>query len=163
MPLLRLDPKSGAVLEDNGGMRFVPFEDIADGIENGEKVAVAISVDTDVADLLPVLSSLSAVSLDFPAFNDGRAFSQASLLRERYAYDGIIVARGDLLSDLAQFMLRCGITHFAVEGAEAVQAEYSAALGSFSERYQSSVDGTETIPEKRLTQGSASNRSQAAA
>ena len=52
------------------------------------------------------------VALEFPKFNDGRAFSQARILRERYGYRGEIRATGKVVRDLLLFMHRCGFDAF---------------------------------------------------
>ncbi len=65
----------------------------------------------DVADLLP---NLALVAVNFPKFNDGRGFSIARLLRERYGYTGPLRAVGDVLLDLIPHMERVGFTEFTV-------------------------------------------------
>src|SRR5437762_1487688 len=61
-----------------------------------------------VDDLVPRLDRLAAVALMFPTFRDGRAYSQARLLRERYGYGGELRATGQVLRDQFVFMLRAG-------------------------------------------------------
>ena len=72
---------------------------LADGpaliIRNGE-IGVAWPNDKDVAELQPFLSRLSLITLAFPKFRDGRAYSQARLLRERYGYKGELRAVGNV-------------------------------------------------------------------
>ena len=46
------------------------------------------------------LDRLAVVALEFPKFNDGRALSQARLLRERFGYRGEIRATGKVVRDL---------------------------------------------------------------
>src|SRR3979490_2564992 len=59
----------------------------------------------DVDDLVPYLERLAVVALVFPTFRDGRAYSQARLLRERYKYRGELRATGQVLRDQFLFML----------------------------------------------------------
>src|SRR5580704_12857102 len=59
----------------------------------------------DVDDLVPYLDRLAVVGLVFPSFRDGRAYSQARLLRERYLYRGELRATGQVLRDQFVFML----------------------------------------------------------
>src|SRR5215472_3397261 len=61
-----------------------------------------------VAELAADLGRLELIVLEFPKFVDGRAYSQARLLRERYGYRGELRATGDVLRDQLQFMQRCG-------------------------------------------------------
>jgi uncharacterized protein (DUF934 family) len=57
---------------------------------------------------------LELVALRFPAFNDGRAFSAARILRRRYGFVGELRATGEVLVDQRQFMLQCGFDSFEV-------------------------------------------------
>src|SRR5215207_7304472 len=68
-----------------------------------------------VDDLVPHLGRLAAVALVFPTFRDGRAYSQARLLRERHGYDGELRATGQVLRDQFVFMLRAGFDAFEVK------------------------------------------------
>src|SRR4029077_4083333 len=62
----------------------------------------------DVDDLVPYLDRLAVVALVFPTFRDGRAYSQARLLRERFGFKGELRATGQVLRDQFVFMLRAG-------------------------------------------------------
>src|ERR1700729_4601097 len=72
----------------------------------------------DVDDLVPYLDRLAAVALVFPSFRDGRAYSQARLLRERYGFEGELRATGQVLRDQFLFMLRAGFDAFEVTKAK---------------------------------------------
>src|SRR3974377_645949 len=72
------------------------------------KLGVIWPNNRDVDDLVPFLDRLAAVGLVFPTFRDGRAYSQARLLRERHGYDGELRATGQVLRDQFMFMLRAG-------------------------------------------------------
>jgi uncharacterized protein (DUF934 family) len=76
--------------------------------------AVTIAIE-EIEDWLP---RLDLVILIFDNFTDGRAFSQARILRERYHYEGIIRAQGELLRDQLSFMQRCGINQFDLGAGE---------------------------------------------
>src|ERR1700760_1243642 len=69
----------------------------------------------DVDDLEPHLGRLAAVALVFPTFRDGRAYSQARLLRERFLFRGELRATGQVLRDQFVFMLRAGFDAFEVK------------------------------------------------
>jgi uncharacterized protein (DUF934 family) len=71
--------------------------------------------DRKVAELAPWLGHLSLVALVFPKFRDGRAYSQARLLRERLGYRGELRATGDVLRNQFQFLLRAGFDAFEVK------------------------------------------------
>jgi uncharacterized protein (DUF934 family) len=95
---------------------------------------------------------LAVVALEFPKFNDGRAMSQARLLRQRYGYRGEIRATGRVLRDLLLYMHRCGFDAFEV--ADDVSAEVVAnALAEFSVFYQPAADGAASVVERRHDDG----------
>ena len=102
-------------------------------------VGVRLKPSDPVEQLSQDLHRLSVVALEFPKFNDGRAMSQARLLRERYGYRGEIRATGKVLRDLLLFMHRCGFDAFDLDPAEDANAAL-AALGSFSVAYQGGSD-----------------------
>ena len=74
---------------------------------NSEKV-LQLSNDADVSDL--ALDGVDCVELHFPKFTDGRAFSQAVLLRRRYRFAGDLRATGDVLIDQLLQMQRSGFS-----------------------------------------------------
>ena len=67
-----------------------------------------------VDDLATDLARFSLIALAFPTFADGRAFSTARLLRDKYTYKGELRAVGNVLSDLVPFMRRVGFDSFEV-------------------------------------------------
>lgn len=91
-------------------------------------------------DILGELKHFALIALEFPSFSDGRAYTQARLLRERFAYSGEIRATGDVLRDQLYFMERCGFNAFEVRKDKNIQD----ALNAFSEftlTYQPAADG----------------------
>ena len=90
------------------------------------ELGLQLDVDDAVEDIAGWLPRLSLVSLDFPSFADGRAFSQARLLRERFDYHAEIRARGEVLRDQLSFMQRCGFTQFSLAEGEDVEQALSA-------------------------------------
>ncbi len=81
-------------------------------LAQGRKVGVRLESDEEVESLVQALPRLSVVALAFPKFRDGRHFSSAWLLRERFGYTGEVRAVGEVLRELASFMIRCGIDSF---------------------------------------------------
>lgn len=69
---------------------------------------LTVANDTDIESV--ALEGITTVVLHFPKFNDGRAFSQAFELRRRRAFDGAVVATGDVLVDQLLQMKRCGFS-----------------------------------------------------
>lgn len=77
-------------------------------------LGVEVAAGEPAAALAPYLQRLRLVALSFPKFSDGRAYSAARLLRERFGYLGELRAVGDVLADQIPLMRRCGITSFDV-------------------------------------------------
>jgi len=90
------------------------------------------------------LEHFALVALAFPKFTDGRAYSYARLLRERYGYAGELRAVGAVLLDQALFMVRCGFDAFEVPDVISAEA-WRAALRRISVRYQPAADGRSPI------------------
>ena len=72
-----------------------------------------LSNDTDPRTL--DLDNVARIDLHFPKFTDGRAYSQAFLLRRRLGFQGELRATGGVLQDQIPFMLRCGFDSFESE------------------------------------------------
>jgi uncharacterized protein (DUF934 family) len=70
--------------------------------------------DLAVAKIADDLCRFTLIVLNFPKFTDGRAYSQARLLRGRYRFAGELRADGEVLRDQLLFMRRVGFDAFAV-------------------------------------------------
>ena len=103
------------------------------------ELGVLINPADDVRALAPHLDRIGLVAVAFPAFNDGRAFSHASLLRARLGYAGEVRAVGDVLIDQIPLMLRCGIDSFAVTNATALKRLSEGRLPGIANHYQPTV------------------------
>lgn len=88
---------------------------------NDVGLGVLISPADDVIRLEPYLDRIDLIAVSFPAFNDGRGFSHASLLRNRLGFAGEVRAVGDVLIDQVPLMLRTGFTSFAVTNETAIR------------------------------------------
>jgi uncharacterized protein (DUF934 family) len=102
-------------------------------------VGVRLSGSDDVGALADALSHIALIVLDIPAMADGRCFSQARLLRDRYHYRGEIRARGNFVRDQVYYLARVGINAFEPAG-ELPLDSYLPALSDFSVSYQTSSD-----------------------
>ena len=103
----------------------------------------------DVDDLVPYLERLAVVALVFPTFRDGRAYSQARLLRERFAWRGELRATGQVLRDQFVFMLRAGFDAFEVKKPGDAEA-FAQTLKRYSVFYQPTGDGRITALHRRM-------------
>lgn len=107
--------------------------------ERDEPVGVYLPNTANVADLTTDLPALALVALEFPKFADGRAYSQARLLRERHGYQGEIRAVGDVLRDQLLFMARSGFDAFELRADRSLEDALEA-FSEFSESYQPASD-----------------------
>jgi len=103
---------------------------------NDGGIGVVINPFDDVTLLKPHLDRIAIIAVAFPAFNDGRAFSHASLVRGRLAFKGEVRAVGDVLIDQIPLMLRCGITSFAVTNTVALARLAEGKLPGIDNHYQ---------------------------
>jgi len=114
-----------------------------------ETPALVLANTEDVLQLGSRLDGVKLIVLDFPKFTDGRAYSQARLLRERLGYVGELRATGAVFRDQLPFLLRCGFDAF-----ESDQPGFGEALARartlFSVVYQPMGDGRVTAAELRL-------------
>jgi uncharacterized protein (DUF934 family) len=115
------------------------------------KTGVVWPNNRDVDDLVPYLDKLAVVALVFPTFRDGRAYSQARLLRERYHYRGELRATGQVLRDQFVFMLRAGFDAFEVKKDSDAEA-FTATAKRYSVFYQPTGDGRVTALHRRMQQ-----------
>ena len=102
-------------------------------------VGVALANTDAVEGLASDVSRLDLIALHFPKFSDGRAYSQARLLRGRLGYAGELRATGNVLQDQALFMLRCGFDAFESEQKGFCEA-LARARALFSVVYQPAED-----------------------
>ena len=91
---------------------------------------------------------LSLIEIEFPKFTDGRAFSQARILRDKLGYTGELRAFGTILRDQYFYMTRCGIDSVELPDDKPIDG-YLAALKEFSAWYQPASDGRVTVLELR--------------
>ena len=103
----------------------------------------------DVDDLVPYLDRLSVVALVFPTFRDGRAYTQARLLRERHGFKGELRATGQVLRDQFVFMLRAGFDAFDVRKQADAEA-FAQTVKRYSVFYQPTGDGRITALHRRM-------------
>jgi len=103
----------------------------------------------DVDDLVPYLDRVAVIALVFPTFRDGRAYTQARLLRERHGYRGELRATGQVLRDQFLFMLRAGFDAFEVKKPGDAEA-FATTVKRYSVFYQPTGDGRITALHRRM-------------
>ena len=140
-------PADGAVLIS--AARFLADPDTL--LRRPGKLGVIWPNNRDVDDLVPYLDRLAVVALVFPTFRDGRAYSQARLLRERHKYRGELRATGQVLRDQFVFMLRAGFDAFEVKKDSDAEA-FANTVKRYSVFYQPTGDGRVTALHRRMQQ-----------
>ncbi|MAG34428.1 MAG: oxidoreductase [Deltaproteobacteria bacterium] len=116
------------------------------------ELGVALESSESPAALANDLDRLAVVALDFPAFSDGRGFSSARLLRERYGYKGELRATGDVLLEQLAFMVRSGFNTFEIDDPKVLE-EFAHVVGEVRVVYQPTGDGQTTALQRRLRSG----------
>lgn len=112
----------------------------------------------DVAAIASDIAHWPLIVLEFTAMADGRSFSSARLLRERYGYTGELRARGAFIRDQMFFLTRVGVNAFEL----ADEGKLAAALSAFSDfsvRYQAATDEPAPLYRRRGRAGHGSGRS----
>jgi len=102
------------------------------------RLGVWLDANEEPAAIAEDLRLFGVVAVKFPKVTDGRGYSIACLLRERYGWRGELRAFGDIWRDQLFFLASCGFNAFALREGEDPQ-EALAAFGDFSETYQGSV------------------------
>lgn len=88
--------------------RWWSARDLDNGAGPDGLLSVEVVDEDDFRELLGWLARVARLRIRFENFADGRGFSWARRLRQRYGYQGELVAAGDVLPDQAQFLEACG-------------------------------------------------------
>lgn len=114
------------------------------------RTGVWLKPDDEPSALATDFAVLPLIAVHFPAFTDGRGYSSARLLRERYGYGGELRAIGDVLRDNVFYLSRVGFDAIALrEGEDAKEA--LSAFKDFTEAYQISVERPQPLFRRRLS------------
>lgn len=102
-------------------------------------LGVWLDSDEEAEEIGADVDKFQVIALNFPAFTDGRSYSNARLLRDRYGYKGELRAIGDVLRDQLFYLHRCGFDAFAIR-ADKDPYEALEGLKDFSVTYQAATD-----------------------
>jgi uncharacterized protein (DUF934 family) len=102
------------------------------------RLGVVLAPADKVEDLVPDIGKLALIAAQFGTANEGRGYTQARLLRERWKFTGEVRAIGFVRRDHVFFMARCGFDSFELPDAEI--DESGTALSTFSAAYQTTND-----------------------
>jgi uncharacterized protein (DUF934 family) len=108
-------------------------------IQRGHPVGVRLKSDQHPEAIADSLQHFDVIALEFPTFRDGRPYSYARLIRDRYGFTGELRAVGDVLLEQLHYMERVGFNAFDLDSEDPEQA-IRIASGDFSVWYQPSGD-----------------------
>ena len=100
--------------------------------------------DADIETLEADLPRLALVVLQFPKWVDGRAYSQAHILRKRFRYEGEVRAVGDVVVDMMPLLKRTGFDAVVLRGDHKIE-HAERALDFFAGHYQGDVRVTKPL------------------
>jgi uncharacterized protein (DUF934 family) len=127
------------------------FREFAGTWKNHAKaLGVLLSPSDDPASIVKDFDKLRLIAIDFPSFTDGRGYSIAQRLRERYGWTGELRAVGDIQRDQVFLLSRTGFDTFALRDDQDV-AVSKRAFDDFSVAYQASVDTSRGVSALRLS------------
>ncbi len=104
------------------------------------RLGVRLAADEAAEDIADDLARIDLIAIEFPKFTDGRGYSTARILRERYCFKGEIRAVGNVLRDQLRFMARCGFDAVQLNSDTAEQ-DWRDAQAEISTQYQPPVSG----------------------
>jgi uncharacterized protein (DUF934 family) len=145
--LLERDPEAAeAALTDNKAQRvIVPLAIWQENKGKHDDCVPWLAADTELSpELAEALVKAPLIAIDFPKFTDGRGYSIARLLRERYDYQGEVRAIGDVLVDQLFFMTRCGFDGLSLREDQWVE-DALRNLHVFTRAYQPAIDHPEPL------------------
>jgi uncharacterized protein (DUF934 family) len=111
----------------------------AELLGRNSRIGVSLNPENPPREIAADLDKLALVAVNFPASKDGRIFSTARLLRERYGYKGELRATGQFGRDQMFYLQRCGVNAFDLGEGRNVD-DCLKALEDFSVTYQAAAD-----------------------
>jgi uncharacterized protein (DUF934 family) len=128
------DPWSGDDSADRP--KLLDLSQFLEHARDNEVLGVRLAPSDDVRQLEPHLDRIAMIAVSFPAFSDGRGFSQATLLRQRLGYTGEMRAVGQVLIDQVPHMLRSGFDSFEVEHGPTIDRLRQNRIPGIDQHYQ---------------------------
>jgi uncharacterized protein (DUF934 family) len=137
-------PESGDVI-----VSLDRYRELRAGLQGrGSKLGVQLRSDQEAKQVADVLPDLAVVAIEFPGFKDGRGYTTARLLRERFGFKGEIRAVGDVLRDQLFYMERCGFDAFELKPGKDLEGALQA-FHEFSVTYQGATDDPRPLFRRR--------------
>jgi uncharacterized protein (DUF934 family) len=136
-------PESDASTSVPAGQWLVPLTvwlAQRDALQARTDIGVWLDSDETAEQIGADANSLPVIAVNFPSFMDGRAFSTARLLRERFGFTGELRAIGDFMRDQLCYLSRCGVNAFQFADDQVDLHQAIKSLDDFTEFYQAGVD-----------------------
>ena len=135
-----LDETAESLPTGNVLLSYEQWQIFADQLSNHSgTLGVWLEGHAEIEQIIEPLIDLPLIAINFPKFADGRGFSSARLIRERYNYSGELRAIGGFIRDQLYLLNRCGFNAFQFSD-ENELSDAAESLKDFSENYQVSVD-----------------------
>ena len=128
-PIVTLTPSPHSLLT------YLQWHGVRSQWPQGMPVGVLLANDVEAVQIAADLPRLALVALHFPKWTDGRAYSQARVLRSRYRYAGEVRATGEVLVDMLPLLQRTGFDAVVLRADQSREAA-ERALGFFPGHYQ---------------------------
>ena len=109
-------------------------------ISTHRRIGLLLQPDDRVEDIGSDIAYFIVIAVNFPKFVDGRGYSSASLLRQRYHFQGELRAVGDVLHDQLFFMKRVGFDSYALKDGKNLVHALQTGFAPFSDAYQGSTN-----------------------
>jgi len=129
-------PESIALPAGNLIVPLAVWQARQDELAGREQLGLLLQPADRVEDVAADLKRFAIIAVNFPKFVDGRGYSTASLIRQRYGYTGELRAVGDVLHDQLFFMRRVGFNSFALKDGKNIRYALEAGFTTFSDAYQ---------------------------
>ena len=135
-----LDENADSIPNGDILLSFEQWQNFAEQLNNHSgSIGVWLEGHAEIEQIIEPLLNLPLIAINFPKFADGRGFSAARLIRERYNYSGELRAIGGFIRDQLYLLKRCGFNAFQFSD-ENELSDAAESLKDFSENYQVSVD-----------------------
>jgi len=128
--------------ERNGDLVITLADFVADDWSAHQgRLGLAVENGDDIEAIAGALDRFDLVVVNFPSFADGRAFSIARLIRDKYAFAGEIRAKGAYILDQMPMLQRCGVTTFEISSSAVKAGLERGAWPDVPRYYQFALDG----------------------
>ena len=124
------------------------WQEYKEALKSRAEIGLYLLNDQCVSTISNELTHFAVIAIDFPVFVDGRGFSIARLLRDRYNYQGEVRATNNVIRDQLCYLSRCGFNAFDMEDDIDLKASL-ASLTDFTESYQTGTNQKKPLFRRR--------------